>query len=135
MILRLRLFERKKKSGIAPTHGIRPSRKSTPTLPAIRRHLPFGHAEVARFPHHVAAERSSGDVADTRDEVEDDVEPDWPVDAGDDEHPLEQLLHRLDALAHGVRIRAEPGESALLLVHDGHCYSPVPGLTSRSVSV
>src|SRR3712207_7194193 len=28
-ILRLRLFERKKKSGIAPTQGIAPSRKST----------------------------------------------------------------------------------------------------------
>ena len=36
MIFRLRVFERKKKSGIAPTHGIRPSSQSKPTLPAMR---------------------------------------------------------------------------------------------------
>ena len=33
---RLREFERKKKSGTAPTQGIRPSTQSTPTFPAIR---------------------------------------------------------------------------------------------------
>src|SRR3546814_350781 len=36
MIRRLRVFDRKKKSGTAPTNGIRPSRKSRPTLPIIR---------------------------------------------------------------------------------------------------
>jgi len=36
MIRRLRVFERKKKSGIAPTNGINPSAQSTPTLPNIR---------------------------------------------------------------------------------------------------
>ena len=36
MMRRLRVLERKKKSGMAPTQGIRPNSKSTPILPAIR---------------------------------------------------------------------------------------------------
>ena len=36
MILRLRLLERKNRSGIAPTHGISPSSQSTVIFPAIR---------------------------------------------------------------------------------------------------
>ena len=52
-----------------------------PDIAGHARHLPFRHAEVARFPHHVAAERGAGDVADHRDEVEDHVEPDLLLDA------------------------------------------------------
>ena len=42
MIRKLRVFERKKKSGIAPTNGIIPSNQSTPILPAMRAICHFG---------------------------------------------------------------------------------------------
>ncbi len=42
MILRLRVFDLKKKSGIAPTQGMAPRRKSTPILPPIRARCHLG---------------------------------------------------------------------------------------------
>src|SRR5690349_10075051 len=62
-------------------------------------HLPLGHAEVARFPDEVAAERSAGDVPYARDEIQDHIETDRTIDAGDDEHPFQQFLHHFDAVA------------------------------------
>ena len=120
IIFRLRVFDRKKKSGIAPTHGIRPSSQSKPTLPAIRVNLPLGHADVPRFPHDIGAERRRGDVADDRNEVEDHVEADRLVDAGDDEQPLEQLLHRLDPLPYRLRVGAELWDGKSPVTRNGH---------------
>ena len=67
-------------------------------IAAHPRHLPLRHAEVARFPHHVAAERRAGDAADPGDEVEQHVEPDLLVGAGDGEGAFEHMLERLDPL-------------------------------------
>jgi hypothetical protein len=76
-------------------------------IAAHPRHRPFRHAEVARFPDHVAAERCAGEVSDNRDEVEQDVEPDPFVGAGNGEGAFEQMLERLDALADGARAAVE----------------------------
>ena len=78
---KLRVFERKKKTGVgyARARGTRAEQaESMPTLPAMRAIVPFGHAEVARFPHNIGAERRRGrKSADHRYHVEDDVEPDF----------------------------------------------------------
>ena len=113
MIRRLRVFERKKKSGIAPTNGISPSSQSTPMLPAIRAICHFDMPRLRASQAMIGAKRRGGDVADDRDEVEDHVEPDRAVDAGDDEQPLEHPLHRLDPLPHRLRVGAEPGKGSL----------------------
>src|SRR3954471_20755998 len=68
--------------------------------------LPFRHAEVLSLPDDVGAESGAGDVADTGDQIENDVEADRLVGARDDDDPLEELFHRLDALAHRLRIGA-----------------------------
>src|SRR4051794_27584928 len=54
--------------------------------------MPFRHAEVARFPDDPGAEARRDEVAGDGNEVEHDVEAHRPVEAGDDEHPLEQFL-------------------------------------------
>jgi hypothetical protein len=76
-------------------------------LPAIFATLPFGQPQVARFPCDVAAQRGRADRADAGYDVQDDVQPDGLVDAWDDEHPLEDLFHRLNAPADGGGIGAE----------------------------
>ena len=101
MIRRLRVFERKKKSGTAPTNGISPSSQSTPMFPAIRADMPLRHAEVARFPGHVAPSAAATVGPTPGNEVEDDVEADGPVDARNDDHALQQVLDRFDPLPHG----------------------------------
>ena len=76
MIRRLRLFERKKKSGIGADPRDQAEQPVDPDIAGHPRHLPFRHAEVARFPRHVGAERGGGGAAGERDEVEDHVEAD-----------------------------------------------------------
>src|SRR4051794_1638514 len=85
--------------GDRPYPGDKAEQKIDADVSRHARYLPLRHAEVARFPHHVAAKRRAGDIADSRDEVEYDVEADGAVEPRDHEHPLEQLFHRLDALA------------------------------------
>ena len=108
MMRRLRVLERKKKSGIAPIQWNRAEQHVEADVAAHPRHLPFRHAEIARFPGDVAAECRGGDRADAGDKVEHDVEPDRLVDAGDDEHPLEQFLHP------SIRWRTDAGSHARL---------------------
>jgi len=92
-----------------------------------------GHAEIAGFPDDVGAERRTGDVADPRDEVQDHVQPDRLVDAGNDEQSLEQLFHRFDALANRRRVRAQAREGQALVTGNGH--HSLPAGCCRSVSV
>jgi len=84
------------------------------------RQLPFRHAEIARFPDNISAERRAGDVADSRHQVEDDVQADGSVDSGNDEEPLEEMLHRLDAPANGRWIRPYPGEGQPIVTRNRH---------------
>ena len=103
---------------MAPTHGISPSRKVDPDVSAHPRHLPFGHAEIAGFPRHIGAERRAGGASGERDQVEDHVEPDRPIDAGNDDQPLEDLLERFDPCADRLRGRCQNREGqAVLWLH------------------
>ena len=63
------------------------------------RDLPFRHSKILRFPHDVGAEGSRGDIADHRNQVEDDIEADRPIDPGDDEESFQHPFHRFDALS------------------------------------
>ena len=104
-------------------------------IPGHSRHLPLRHAEVPPLPDNVRAEGGGGDVAHHRHHVQDHVEPDGTVDAGDDEQPFEHPFHRLDPLPHRLRVGAD-GEGQSLVGEVRHAaQSPAPGLRSRSVSV
>ena len=135
MIFRFFVFERNRRVGIAPTTGDRePSSQSKPTLPAMRAICHFDMPRLRAFPDDVGAERGGRDVADDRNEVEDDVQPDRLLDPGDDEQPLEQLFHRFDALADRLRVGSERREGQPLVARNGHL-TRLPGCCSRSVSV
>src|SRR4051812_21343972 len=96
-------------------------------IAAHPRDVPFGHAEVARFPHHPGAHAGGDDVAGDRDHVEDHVEAHLPVEPRHHEQPLEQYLHRLDPPPHRLRVAAERELTRqrldILTVHGGHASS------------
>src|SRR3990170_783687 len=84
------------------------------------RHLPFGHAEIARFPRHVGAEDRARGTSGERDQIEDHVEPDRAVYPGNDDQPLENPLQRLDACPDRFRVAAEAREGKSVLRWDRH---------------
>ena len=104
-----------------------------PDISRHPRHLPLRHAKVSCFPYDVGAKRGAGDVADDRDQIEDHVQPDRPVDAGNDEQPLKQLLHRFDALANRLRVGSKPRKGRSCV--SGWPSIGPPAVCSRSVSV
>src|SRR4051812_3358980 len=87
--------------------GNRAEQEVEADIAAHPRDMPFRHAEVARFPDDPRPHRRGNDVADDRDQVEDHVEADPIVGAGQPEGALEQQLHRLDPLAHRGGVAAE----------------------------
>ena len=69
-IRRLRVFERKKKSGMVADQGDRAEQRCRRRHCRPSARVAFRHAEVARLPDQPGAHRRGDDVADHRDQVE-----------------------------------------------------------------
>src|SRR3546814_2512480 len=100
--------------------------------------MPFRHAEVARFPDDIGRHERGQQIADDRDQPDNGVEPDWPVDAGHDEGALQNRLQRLDPPADGGRVVSvashHPSEIIDLIRSEEHT-SELQSLMSISYAV